>query len=133
MKTIVINTIPEFIPLVDNIKKDIYSSKYRIITEKVKTPDLEIFIGWSYGRDLVRVIFSTINREYYNSFLKSSEDNRINVGFLTINYSYLKHQKYPVVALEMFRKDNPEDIEKYKELITNFIIKAIYDHDKKED
>ena len=114
-----IDYIPEFEEIAKNIKKI--------------ESDLYINLDRNYRSDTFRLVFSSGNQEYRESFERAARKlGTAEGGTAIINYSYLDTQKYPTVGLEIFGVNSEfpssqEDVDK----ITNLIIEAINDHDKK--
>lgn len=121
MKIIVIDSIPEFKDIFNAIEKKI-SSDYKISKKVEGEVYLYINIDKNYKTDSSRVVFSSRNREYEKYF-----KDIFSGGETIINYSYLI-KDYPTVGIELDYEYAKTEVG--VDLISNSIIKAIYEHDK---
>lgn len=111
-----------------------YIEELKPIADKLNGIDSDLYInlGRNHHSDKFRLVFSSDNQEYRESFERVSKKTGMATGGVAIiNYSYLKTKEYPTIGLELYSKGSSfpateEDIEK----VVNFIIEAINDHDK---
>ena len=114
-----IDTIPEFIGVAKKLK-NIES-------------DLYVNIDRNYREDTFRLVFSSANQKYRESFEKiAKKKNMATGGTAIINYSYLDKLDYPTIGLEIFGPDSnfPADEDDINQIV-NLIKDSIDDYNKK--
>lgn len=122
MKIIVVDAIPDFKDIYNAISNKI-GRDYRVVEKREDKIELYINIDRNYKTDFSRVVFSSGNREYEKYF-----KDKFPGGEAIINYSYLSTKEYPTVGIELDYEY--AKTEKGIDLISDLIIKAIYEHDK---
>ena len=111
-----------------------YIEDLKPIADRLKNidSDLVLFLNRNYRKDTFRVVFSSENQDYKESFERVSKQLGMAMGGIAImNYSYLCTKEYPTASLEIYSENSnfpetSEDIDK----VVNFIKEVINDHNK---